>query len=89
MTRTITSFKHYRLGVKNLNKLVIIMKTKQMIQNLGALLGRNQLMNISRLKMAWCRKMKISLLISICLKKTNDVWCFWVHKKFWCIICEK
>jgi hypothetical protein len=26
MRRTITSFKHYRLGIKNINKLVNIMK---------------------------------------------------------------
>jgi len=89
MARVIIGFKHYQLGIEILYKLVFLWKTSQMILDLGAQLSLNRPRNTSQLKMRWCGKMKISLLISICLKKIDIMWYFLVLNKIGCIVCEE
>ncbi len=87
MARVIIDLKHYQLGIEILYKLLFfIWKTSQMTLDLGAQLSLNQSRNTSWLKMTWCGKMKISLLISICLKKVDIMW---LLKTFGCIVCEE
>jgi hypothetical protein len=53
MVGVITGLKHCWLGINNLDKLVLVMKNSQMIPNLGAQLGLNQLKNTLKLQTTW------------------------------------